>query len=624
MPKSYSKYLHTNSKTGDNPTHQTNPAWVVTFVRWAERGRGGTPDQLSSRINKKNDPFETKDILVVDSDCIAISTTDSKSSPTPAAQITLKMGRYNYLTAIAPGDYVFVNIVDFQSKADDIAKRAAAGQQINGEHDGFKGVYKVQSVRRIFSIDPNTGTSINQCIIQAHGFTELNNTIYFNPHLINRNELKNDFLYISNLADGLKDPKLYTGKNNVQILIATIFNLFVGQGLGDKNKVKKNYVEKQPPKLELTPNLHFVVPNKVGSLLGNSNAKSVKDVYNLIFGKQEYGVGWSEDSEDYKGMNPINFSSSNFGARVYFPKESKYCEGFGFLRPDSFQQTTVYSLMQSYLNSPINELYTTFRISPNGNGVMPTLIMRQVPFASDSYYDASATKFSNLPRWELDHSMIYNMNMGREEAARFNFVQFFGRVNLVAKPDAEISRQIAQVNYISDKSDIMKNGLRPFITVSNFDLAAGDAYKSTKWKSLMSDILIGGHLKLNGSITTVGIEEPIPCGDNLQISDMIFHIESVSHMCSVTPLGTREFKTTLELSHGVLADENDKLKSYPEMSKSNIDVFNKDLWLHDLSPITINDSFGIPTQQNIDFSQKSSLVVKPDTKKQTKKRITRK
>jgi hypothetical protein len=99
---------------------------------------------------------------------------------------------------------------------------------------------------------------------------------------------------------------------------------------------------------------------------------------------------------------------------------------------------------------------------------------------------------------------------------------------------------------------------------------------------------------------------------------MVFHIESVTHTCSISPNGNREFKTTFELSHGIL-DIDEKLNSYPEMSQTNMDIFDTYQWLEDLVPMTSNDSFGIPTQKNIDFNEKSSIVVKNDPKKQKPK-----
>ena len=219
----------------------------------------------------------------MDRDCIGVSVTNSKGSITPAAQVILKSGSYDYITAVAPGDFMFINMVDSEAEATEIAKHAKEGKPINRYHDGFKGVFKVKSIRKVFNMDKRSGIKTQNFLIQGYAFSELNNTVYFNPHLINRAELKNDFLFLSNLSDSWQAVLAKKEGNNVQTLVAELFKLFVGVGLSPKAKNVKG--EKN---LMQTPNTHFYIPTYVGKLLGENNAKAVKDIYNLLFGKQTY------------------------------------------------------------------------------------------------------------------------------------------------------------------------------------------------------------------------------------------------------------------------------------------------------------------------------------------------
>lgn len=599
---------------------QVNPAWVITFVRWNNRALGTKEELNYQRANQINSTteefFKTEPLLIVDNDCIALSVNNSKSSITPAAQAVLKMGSYDYLTAIAPGDYMLINMLDSEEEARNIVDLAKKGQAINKYEHGFKGIFKVKSVRKIMSVDKKSGLKTQNCIVQGYAFSELNNTVYFNPHLINRSELKNDFLFFSNISDQWRSVLARKDGNSVQDLVVELFKLFVGIGLSGKNSTKG---------LMRTPNTHFFVPSDVGRLLGENNAKAVKDIYNLIFGKQVYEAGEMLSPE--VGFNPSNFTSSNSQMpRLKTPSDrNKFCEGVGYVQAEYWQMVTVHSIMQQYLNSPINEMYSCFRVDTDGY-VMPTLVMRQIPFSSEEYKTTFATKFLNLPRWYIPTEYLYEMNIGREDAARFNFVQVFGQINFAANPEAGISSQIAQGNYVIDKADILKNGLRPYNVTSNFDSISGvkqNSFKSVNWAKLMADCLVGGHLKMNGTIAIPGVAKPIAVGDNLQVQNMVFHIESVTHSCAIEANGEKVFSTTVEVSNGIL-DQYLTKERYIGMKNSNISDAEKTSE-NIFGIVTSKDSFGekqLPNTSFTSFDPKNmpEKTDKPKPKKKTSKR----
>jgi hypothetical protein len=621
MPKAFVENVYHDSGHGDGtPVLQINPAWVVTFVRWSNRSLG-SKEELNYQGNKgtPEDFFLTEDTLVVDKDCIGISITNSKSSITPAAQVILKSGSYDYLTAVAPGDFMFINTVDSEVEAAEIVKNAKGRKPINKYHDGFKGIFKIKSVRKVYNMDKRSGIKTQNFLIQGYAFSELNNTVYFNPHLINRAELKNDFLFLSNLSDSWRAVLAKKDGNNVQTLVAELFKLFVGVGLASKAK----YVKGNKKSLK-TPNTHFYIPQTVGKLLGENNAKAVKDIYNLLFGKQTYEAGQVQNPED--GLNPSQFilSPEVDMPRLKVPKNTtQYCEGTSFVQAEYWQQVTAYSIMQQYLNSPINEMYATFRVDSDGY-IMPTLVMRQIPFSSEEYDSSSATKFLNLPRWSVPKEYLYQMNLGREDAARFNFVQIFGRLNNAYDPSSGIGTQIQQGNYSMDEADIKKNGLRVYTVTSNFDNAFGknkNSYRSVIWSKLIADCLIGGHLKMNGSVTIPGVAKPIAVGDNCQIGNMVFHIESVTHNCTISPEGEKEFVTTLELSNGVNDSQNQKKQNYIGMKNTNtFESETSDANVFDMS--TTADGFGESQLKNTSFGPQDLIATeKSRLKRQREQKV---
>lgn len=539
----------------DNSIHQSSPSWVLTFVRWSTR------DTLRS---KNASPTDVREPLVVENDCVSVTTTMNKGTLTPSMSAVLVMTGVNYETAVAPGDFVLVNMLNWEKDSRRVADAARNKQAINGVKDGFKGVFKVQSVRRTLTVDPNTGTSFVMFRITGFAFTEFNNTIYFNPYLIDPNQdQKNQLLFASYIGQDWQMLVNEKGLTNVQDIIAVLIQAFIGNGVTDEGRLEKNGTLK-------SPNVHFFLPSLVGSLMGVKGSKAAKDLYVYIFGIQKYAAG--SVSSLASGMNPGNLNNV-FGRFLYTPNP---CEGSSLLKPEYWNQVKTWAILNQYTNAPINELYTCFRISPN-NRVMPTLVFRQIPFTNEDFTTTAGqinipytvTKFLNLPRWKVHPSLVIEQDIGREEAARVNFVQFFGRSSL-GSDGADIATEIAQGNYLYDINDVQRSGLRPYIVTTQFDdpTTQKKDYRSPLWAKILGDALMGSHLKLNGSFQLVGLVDPIACGDNFEFDGVVYHIEQVSHTCSINRDGRKIFRTLVSLSNGISTSSSTNGTRYSEMTYS--------------------------------------------------------
>jgi hypothetical protein len=128
-------------------SHQINPGWVVTVLRWSNR----TSSEVFPSISK----VSTRRPLVIQNDVVQINTQNSKQTITPGFSCILKGGDLNYATAIAPGDLVFINIVENEEAAREIADQARSLKQINKVNYGFKGIYKVKGSRRVLQQGEN-------------------------------------------------------------------------------------------------------------------------------------------------------------------------------------------------------------------------------------------------------------------------------------------------------------------------------------------------------------------------------------------------------------------------------------------------------------------------------------
>jgi len=180
--------------------------------------------------------------------------------------------------------------------------------------------------------------------------------------------------------------------------------------------------------------------------------------------------------------------------------------------------------------------------------------------------------YCDLPRWEIDESMLTSVNVATDENKRVNFCQVFatnasvdfagGSKQAINARDLYIGEQLLLGNYVADSNDIKRAGLRADIVESQFDkfpVQAGT--EAPMWARIRADWLFNGHLKLAGNINTIGISSPICEGDNLETRGVVYHIESVTHTASISSNGQKQFRTSLGVSSGILANsltsEND-------------------------------------------------------------------
>lgn len=532
----------------DNSVHQVSPAWVLTFVRWANR------DTL--RVDNPSFTAVRDSPVVVENDCLTVVVNHNKGTLTHSVNAVLVMTDVNYATSIAPGDFMFVNMLNWDVDARRVADAARSKLPINGAADGFKGLFKVQSVRRVVVTEPKKGTTTVLFKITGFSHTEFNNTIYFNPYLIDPNQdPKNQLLFASYVGNDWKLLINRKGLVNVQDIIAVLIQALIGTGITQNGRLEKNGTLK-------SPNVHFFIPELVGTYLGIDKAKAAKDIYTYMFGIQNYAAGTATALST--GLNPTGIGIT-FGNFYYTPIP---CDGSTLLKPEYWNQVKTWAILNQYTNSPLNELYTCFKISPTGS-VLPTVVFRQIPFTSEDYsYGGPVTSFMTIPRWKINPALILSEDIGRDEAARINFVQYFGRSTLGAE-GADIAAEIAQGNYLYDVDDVQRSGLRPYIVTTQFDdpTTHKKDYHSPRWAKIVGDALIDGHLKLNGSIVCAGVVDAISIGDNLELDGIVYHIEQVSHYCNYDPVkGERTFRTTISLSNGVSISSSENGTRFGEMN----------------------------------------------------------
>jgi hypothetical protein len=562
--KAYTKFIGANGTNSSefNFINQSSPAWVLTFVRW------DVQDTLRAipSTGTGTELLQVRQPLVVESDCVQVSVSVSKSNLTHSMQATLVETDVNYETAIHPGDFVFVNMLNWEVDARRIALigRNNTIGPINAQDDGFKGIFKVQSVRKKLGVDAN-GTKRVFFNITGFAFTEFNNCIYFNPYLRRDNQGtdKDDLLFATNLGSDYAQLISPSSNPTCQDIIKLLIHSFIGVGVSDQGIMSVNGTL-------ITGNPHFYIPQQVGTFLGVDGAKAAKDVYNYMFGIQQYAGSAHVDLPT--GLNPVNLLDPI--DRFYYT--DTFCVGTSLLKAEYWNQQKAWGILNQYTNAPLNELFTCFRLSPEGS-VMPTVVFRQIPFNTETFgqapfdTDATVTKFLSLPRWKISTGLIISTDLGRDEAARINFVQYYAQPpSDVSKTDAYMSAQTASKNYVYDINDVTRSGLRPMVITTSFEdlTIAKDENIGKKCAYILGDCIIGEHLKMNGTIECVGIVDPIAVGDNLEYDGNVYHIEEVNHVASINPeSGEKTFRTVLRISHGVSISSNSV--AYAEMIHTN-------------------------------------------------------
>lgn len=500
--------------------------------------------------------------FIVTDDCIQLRVDHSKTSHVGSMSATLVDSGINYLAEIYPGDYVcawmFNNQDDFQDvmgRLNDFSDNPAPCNQFK---DGLKFVGRVQSLRKNLTQDPSGFRSVRY---QLNGvsFDPFDAQVFYDPYLAQK--IPGVSTYFAKLGESLSkliQTQGNAGKGNfsgfsVNAAVPFFLELLLGKGI--PNQLETPGPEATRITTGLDAPYSYIIPTPIGQILGQTKASSgtlrYTDILESIVGVQKYapvltppvelqdpsGVGVDLQTDIQELQVSQNFS----------PASTEDMLGIFLPQIPQFTNKSVWSVLQQYLNPAVNELYTTLRVNADGK-VMPTLVCRQLPFTSSLLKtDLSVTRFLDLPRWGVDPVLVKDINFGRSDSVRFNFVHVYGDA---PDPNHSQTAQLVQNPPIRDDLDVARSGLRSFMTTIQCAPADNRNGSPGKWMAIASDILMSQQLTLTGVMTTFGIQSPICVGDNLEWDSVVFHIESVSHTCAIQG-GKKQFITSIALSHGV-------------------------------------------------------------------------
>jgi hypothetical protein len=593
----------------DNGHYEANPSWLVMFIRYAYPASFDRSSPLpanNSSVSRsisqlQSNPVLELDPLLIENDCVNWSTSTSKGSHVSGANVVLANSGIPYDQQISCGDWMIIwafnNSADASRVANNLRSNGAT-KQANKFNDGLKFIGRVSGVARKASIDPEIGYRSVFFSVDANGFTDLDAQIYYDSAIAIQYQDSNSFL-VNVLGAVIDQFKSKQGFVSTQEIIPVLVHVLLG--LGTKDTSAKSINTGDGDQIIVSPNSAYRVPQTLVNILYGSTYPppqnqvgfTYSDILKMIIGIQKYNSTNTPTSTSGSTTSP---QKGFFDTSWTTTSAGNYSTGFDLsatysFDAISFNDTTVWGILERFVNNPIDEMYTCLRVFPssdpnNKSGeIYPALVVRQVPFNTDIFVNnapssLTATSFFELPRWVIDPTMVLEENFVKSESQRRNYVHIYGQ-DLTGVNQSYVTAGIKTViPPVFDAADIQRHGLKAMsrqvpvdTNVLNSTGTASANHPGSYWPALVADQLMDGQNKYTGTLNCKGIQEPICEGDNLEYDGMLFHIERIMHSGNVNlETGKRSFNTALQLSNGVSATQ----KSSTTLSYGTLPTYSTD------------------------------------------------
>jgi hypothetical protein len=576
----------------------SSPDWCVAIFRL------GRPVSYS-RKEKKSLPGSVVDgallrkeqPLIIRSDIVNMSISGNKNSCVENLNCVLK-GSRNYLSAdtCLTGDWVFAWIHTNPNDTDRIIKALLTGQPANDFNSGLKFVGRIHSIRKHKTVTI-AGTKSVQYTLQAVGFEELNTSYFYDPALSTLAEGKDIWQFMAQI--GLDSfnflSESHQSAGTIQDNSEEFFDKFLDIVVGEGSKAAINEVGQDvngnslaiSPQQQREAPYAYLVPMSVANTLGRSSLEQRKgnnhghqsygyaDILTTVTGVQQYKP--EDPLPEHKGFVPqVDFTKSPSSNRLRCLERIK---GTFIPIEPVFINTPLWSLLNQFKNPTINEMYTCLRPNLAGD-IMPTIVFRQIPFSTNVIVENDAmplTRFLSLPRWHVPNELIVDEDIGRSSATRFNFIHVYGQVSpYFQKEEFSITAQMTRNAPIMDGTSVAVHGFRPYMSTVACSITDASRKDGARvWMEALADWTMGSEHTLNGTFNCKGIQSPITKGDNIQVENVVYHIESVSHNCGMHG-DFKFFNTTIQVSNGMPEDQSksENAPVYPGFSIKNENAGN--------------------------------------------------
>jgi hypothetical protein len=587
-----------NNKISPNSgdAHQISPYWIAYVVKFKDKITLDFDTQQS--IDNIKDPVEEDgDPLIIDDDCVSWTCRSSKGSKTGDLNLNLLVGKINYLSEINPGDWVcfwyFDNKTNYLNVKEALKNQTfnVGNKKLNHKDLGLKFLGRVNTVTS--SVQVGAGGIKNMTMnVGCTSFSELGAMIFFDPYIQNlKNGPVDYWMDFNNLTGATKGA--ITSIMPTQFAIPLTLTMLLGYGPSQKAKFGN-----QNTSVSMSPNEAYFIPDTINTLFRRDSTsgggQTYANILNVTVGVQEFIDYAPEIDTENNLFKDTGFIINNCTKRLNDPI---------VVQPTYWAMQEVMGILQGYLNSPINEMFTSMRVSSD-DLIYPSLTVRRVPLSTPKIVPVLAklksqaagaantpqeknannvikreikqakttapkndikfdfndnfniTKYLDLPRWEIDDAMINSFSFTKSNGAKMNFTYLLPIRQGIDPHDIRNS-----LTPLHDTVDIKRSGVQgvvknisaAFTGSINGEITARTSFYNKFWL----DINGMNHLKLTGTVTVVGFSDPIAIGDNCVISDLLFHIESVNMTGNINGSGLKSSSIQLTLTNGIVLSESE-------------------------------------------------------------------
>lgn len=464
----------------------------------------------------------------------------------------LLSSRIDYKAALHPGCWCIIYINNQKLTGDEQAE----------EHSGLKMVGIVRSVRTKEGINPETGTRIVRYLVSGEDFHSVFNTqIYVNANLFSFADGSGTDTFTLSLV--FFGPELQQTVSSPDEIISALISSFLGdpgfEGSDSTSVVSKISIGEKSRQGQP----YVVPPDMAMRILGEPAGQNLFTGLLTQFITPEPMLGTMQTLTDISGT------------------------------------PTIWSVLQTFSHQILNEMYTDILpISINGEvRLAPCFVFRPIPFSTShartdigvtnqliQFIDANSsvtppagtrnikdgTIIPSTQRLAVDDRPsahfyisriiqeyeIFGFDYGKSDQERHNFV--FVPSNLAgstADSESALLRQIVAGDFsnVGDPVSISRYGLRPYISYDNYmnGSKGSDIFLINK---IVRDMWFNAHLYQNGTVSLMGVNEPIPVGTNILFNGRgqngwIAHVERVDHSFVVDQAtGKKMFRTNIAFS----------------------------------------------------------------------------
>lgn len=494
---------------------------------------------------KLSDPGTIAETLLLSSYIQRIATSKQKGAPAGSFEISLAPA-FNWISKITPGSWCAI----IMSSKEDVSKVTQADRR------NLKMLGRIDAIRVVAQVDSDGTRTLSYIVTGTDWANVFETTLYIDPIVLqsatggmNQLGAAQALIYANWINNVLSTNKpIPSTTDNVKQLI----NIWGEAGTGYLAKLSANIPVVKD--LALSSGDQYHLPKEVAKYLqiGSTTLNgALKIVPGKLIGPDKY--------EDVREAHVFIEPSSVSGAH------------------------SLWQLINDNCNNILNECIAEMRWDSDKN-VNLTLYKRTRPFLNraprppqkEPEVERNLSFFKDVLRHTIPIEDILSCNAGTNWRDSVNFIEIMPANSLlqteIISNEAKLKAQEA------DKIGFLRDGMRAMILSAPYVIypegrkqTLTDFTALTQWKWLLKEWYFNTQNLLNGSITFVGQNTYIGVGDNImfdasilgyapfntkqtQNTQILAHVENLSHDFSVNEEGARTFFTTINFVRGIPTD----------------------------------------------------------------------